>query len=75
MIKCLDLDIDQNSDSIQFMAQANNNCEWMWKNYFKFFVVGDFISTVLTIAASLIYCWILNGHFDANHVYYSQKTM
>lgn len=67
--------IDENEDLFRFFVRANDQCEWMWKNYFKFAMVGTLVSGIASAAFSVLLCMILNGHFDVDYLYHPHQVV
>lgn len=62
--------LDKEKDSFRFLAQANSVCEWIWKVYFVFGMVGFATSALATSMVSVLICWINHGTFDVNYIYF-----
>lgn len=69
------MELDEQDDAFQFVAQANAHSEWMWKVYSKYMVAGFLLTQIAGILSSVILCFTTLGHFDSNIVYYPYKHM
>lgn len=67
------LSIDKGDDSFEILARVNSKCDWLCEFYMKFYVGGFFVSNLLMSTASILICWMKNGHFDTNSVYHILK--
>lgn len=66
---------DKDEESFQYLAQANNTSEWLWKIYSKFGIMGFFIGHWTTAAISLLICFLIRGNFNSNYVYHPYKAV
>lgn len=60
---------------VQFLVDANSNCEWMWQIYFKFMLNGYNVFIVLTSAISVYVSQLINGKFDTKYLYHPFKLV
>lgn len=69
------LNSDENENSFEFLAQANNSSEWIWKMYIKLVLFGFPCTTFSAAAASVAICWLIKRHFDAKFLFYPLKLL
>lgn len=62
--------LDKSKYFIELLAKANGTAAWMWEVYMKYVLHGTIVATLMQFFVLLSYCFIRNGHFDANYVYY-----
>lgn len=67
--------LDKDHESFEYLVEANNKGEWMWKLMFKYAMGGFIIITATASALSLLFCFSMNGHFNENDVYYTYKLV
>lgn len=70
--QCLKLGPNKAKD--HFMKQINERIKWMWRFNSKFIMFSG-VSMVTCIVLSVILCWITEGNFDPDYVYYPYKTV
>lgn len=61
-------------DSYEYLLQANETSEWLWRFYFTFMVCGV-SSTIVFMTSSIYMCWFRYGTFDARYLYHPFKVM
>lgn len=69
--------VGENMDSFQFLAQANDASECMWKIYYKY-MAGVLINVVFTAGFSVFHSWSSysnDGHLDPVKLYYPQDRV
>lgn len=58
---------DENKDSDPLLLQANTQCEWMWRIYFKFIFIA-FIGPVSMYLISVLLVMKTHGSFNVDRV-------
>lgn len=66
---------DKKKDTFHFLMEVNKKCEWMWKMYVRYMLLGFTIVTIITSTTSVCVCLIFNGEFDTKYVYYPFKAV
>ena len=67
-------DLDKRMDTMHFLIQANETCEWMWSIYRKFTLL--FVLEMLIIPTTSIFlCWFIDGELIVEHFFRPLKTM
>lgn len=65
---------DNNSELIGFLTRANSKCEWLWKIYFLYMLIGC-VNTIMLSGTSVLLCWLINGNLQVDHFYHSLNFM
>lgn len=66
--------LDANEDSFNFLMQANEKSEWLWKFYFKFMIITC-SNTAFLSALSAFTCYFKYGKFDEKFLYHPYKVV
>lgn len=64
---------NEDMDSMRFLMQTNNTCEWMWIAYRKL-VLGIMASVLIISINSVILGWFIDGGIVVNHFYRPMMT-
>lgn len=48
---------DAKEESMRFLAEANSQCEWLWRFFFIFMMGGCALNTILLVLVSALFCW------------------
>lgn len=60
---------DANDDSTQFLIQANNRSEWMWKMYKLCILYGFAVFIAVASTISIFLGWFIEGSFVSTYLY------
>lgn len=61
--------------TLTLLTQTNEKCEWLWEIYFKFVIVGSVFTFIFATCGSILFSWIINGHYDHNYVFHPLKVL
>lgn len=63
--------LDGNEEFSEILRYANDKSEWIWQFFFKYVMVGYFISLTLETMISVIFHWIKEKSFNTEYLYHA----